>query len=215
MGRLIYAGIALALVLWAVDTSGAAAAQITYSGGPGVTFTSGATTIEFAGGTQVTCTSDVVAGTLAASPANTITNVTIEYMGCKSTGKSCTSTGEASGTIVTTTLHGTVVDLGNGTDVGLYLQPASGTKWFLQVKCGTAGFNTTGTLVSRLTPVGTKTATVSDTYNETEGSQELVRWNGEVTEHFWTGILGVKEERCALASTESLKVSGGEMTVEL
>lgn len=111
------------------------------------------------------------------SSATSATNVSVKFTGCTATGPfgiklACTSPGAASGEIVTSTLKGTLFYIKAGSsEVGIDLEPASGTQ-FAEFTCGgVQKIVVTGSVVGKLTPVNTLTNTFTLSFTQTAGKQ--------------------------------------------
>jgi hypothetical protein len=202
-----------ACVMSVVGVATASAAQITYTGTGGFTITSAEGTLETVGGLAITCTSDKGSGKLAASPAKSAT-LTVTFEGCATAGKKCQTGTDGSGVIKTNELTATIVDLTGGTTVGTVLKPTTGTAFVGSTKCGTVAFAAEGAVVGKLTPVGTKTKTLTDAFVQTAGVQSIQTWVGETTKNHLKAELGKGLEESGLQSSETLTLESGEGTVE-
>jgi hypothetical protein len=92
---------------------------------------------------SVHCTASKTIGEL--SSASTVQNIVVTFTGCKdaSSAVPCTTSGQASETIVTNKFHGTLVYLQTGSSkAGVLLKPAAGTT-FATFLCGLFGINVT------------------------------------------------------------------------
>lgn len=146
------AGFALValLLLGAVAANAASAAEFqakpsfpvrfTAKGGPGL--------LETKGGHSVTCLETTGSGEVAG--AASVANVSVHFKGCIAehlAALPCTSAGAASGEIVTNTISGTPVNLDTlHLQVGILLQPASGTTFAEFVCASTSGLPVKETL---------------------------------------------------------------------
>jgi hypothetical protein len=171
-------GIALAAVLafGALASANASAAQPQFFRGGAplaetVTFTgtSGAGTLQ-TGTTKVTCSSDTSSGSTKGSTE--VTGVVVTFKGCVSSGFPCTSSGQASGTIVTNKLKGKLVGIFTETGVGLLLEPETAGGLFAEFSC--AGFisaKVKGSVIGIVEPVGKEQTTGTLKFTpETAGS---------------------------------------------
>jgi hypothetical protein len=125
----------------------------------------------------VHCTANTSSGEI--SSATTAKKVKVIFKGCTSTGPfgikvNCSSSGAATGEIVSFLLKGLIVYIKAGTsDTGIDLEPESGTE-FAKFTCG-GGIETlsvTGTVVGVLTPVNSAfTTAFTLTFAQKEGHQ--------------------------------------------
>ena len=125
----------------------------------------------------VTCTSNSSKGNIAS--ATTVNKVNVIFKGCTSTGPfgikvNCSTSGAATGEIISTSLKGSLFYLTAGSNAaGTDLEPESGTE-FAKFTCG--GLETltvTGSVVGKLTPVnGPFSTSFTLTFSQKEGHQE-------------------------------------------
>jgi hypothetical protein len=111
-----------------------------------------------------------------------VAKVTVTYTGCKEGTSTCTTSGQASGTIVTKSLSGAVVEL-SATEkrAGMELKPESGTV-FAEFTCSIA-VKVEGCTIGEAKPV-----------NEFKSTGELLfEENGAKTGQLWTKAEGGAE----------------------
>jgi hypothetical protein len=179
------AGLA-ALALMAVVGAGTASASQPKAEPEGGTFpvsftgSGGAGKLEtVAEGTKVrtvNCEENTSSGEV--NSATTTKNVSVRFKKCTATGPfgikvTCTGgTGAASGEIVTKTLKGTMFYIkAASSEVGIDLEPESGTQ-FAEFTCGgVQKISVTGSVVGKLTPVNTLTNKYTLTFSQTAGKQ--------------------------------------------
>jgi len=110
----------------------------------------GATSLEATDGHQTACTSITISGgTISGSTAE---NVIITFHGCSAFSGfvSCNSSGQPSGTVVTTPLHAILVYLETGTNKkGLLLKPMVGTH-IMTLNCGGTSIAVHGEVLAEL-----------------------------------------------------------------
>jgi hypothetical protein len=219
MGRLA-APLTCPIVALAILTSMAASAQaalpqITYTLGGAFTVKSAEGVLETVGGVAITCTGDTGSGLLGASPTKNATNISIEFDGCKSAGKTCTTIGEAAGTIVTKKLIASIGYLNSAKKevAALLSQPTN--KAFAEFKCGTVLGSVDGEgVLAKLTPVNTIVKKWTLTFVQTAGVQALKKLEGDAEEFTLKAELGKGLEEAGLRSTEELGLVEGEGTLE-
>jgi hypothetical protein len=196
----------LALVLVAalagVTATAAEASTITYTGNGKFTGTGGSVTFETVGGTELSCSSDGGSGRLAASPAST-GEATVFFKGCKTAGKTCTTSGDESGEI-SDSGKGKLVKVKTG-EVALLIEIEPGH----QVKCGTVTITLRGDIIGPVGPIGTKTKSWSDTWRESKGLAEITEFEGKKT--IWESSFGEGAfEQTALEGSATLTLEEGE-----
>jgi alpha-tubulin suppressor-like RCC1 family protein len=161
--------------------------------------------IESEGGTKIACEGESATGEYS-GPAQ-VKNVMLKLTGCKltSSGEKCTSTGAATGEIVSGALEGTLGWIEPETNkVGLELTaPLEGL--MATAECGSTKITLGGELIGQITPTNTMRKTFTVRYKQKKGSQAV--------QHFWNEInnatleLSVgeaKPEQAALALEETL-----------
>jgi hypothetical protein len=168
-----FVGVGMASASEPVGTPNPVGFPVTFTGTGGTGLLE--TTPEPENGTvhKVHCTASKSSGEL--SSASTVQNVVVTFTGCKdaSSGVPCTTSGQASGTILTNKLHGTLVYLETGSSkTGVLLKPAVGTT-FASFVCGLFGINAnltvSGEVLGELTPVNVSTKTFTLTFKKASG----------------------------------------------
>lgn len=220
--RLFVKVLAMACVLSAVAVSAASAAlpEISYTGTGGIEATGGEGSLETAAGTTVTCKENVITAQLGTSPTKTASKVKLTFKGCKSAGKTCTTTGQAAGVIVgteTTAAIGYVkgtAPVEVGVSVGV-----NGTEE-AKFKCGeSTESKVTG---SAIAAVGSSTE-----YNKAKtsfpatfakgaakGSQLITKFEGGTEDKLEASINGGAVEKSNIQQTGTIKIIGGEATIK-
>jgi hypothetical protein len=152
----------------------------------GFTSSGGAATLATKGGKTVTCTSEKSTGEFIVGTDNKHEQTVVEFAGCKSNGFACTTTGKASGELVTNELLGEVgFENAAKKKTALKLYPAPSAKGkFIEFKCvglevkvrGKGEEAGAGILVNIKNDK--MTATESLKYKATKGVQKPVKWEG-------------------------------------
>lgn len=136
-------------------------------------------TLETVGKRIVSCKSDTSKGEINSS--TTIKGAKVIFKTCTAEGPFgkliCTSTGAAEGEIRSEALKGTLYYIGNGSEVGIDLEPESATsKVFASFTC--TGFLvsetitvTGGSVVGKLTPLNTSTTSYTLEFTQSAGKQ--------------------------------------------
>jgi len=184
---LALAAIATMAVMALVGTATAAASQPKAEPEGGAfpvsfTGTSGAGTLETVseGGSvrTVSCTADTSSGEV--NSATTVKNVKVKFTGCTTTGPfgnawTCTSSGAASGEVLTVALKGSLNYLKSGSsEVGIVLSPESGSS-FASFTCRgvflSENLSVGGSVIGKLTPVNTLTSGFTLSFSQSAGHQ--------------------------------------------
>jgi hypothetical protein len=126
----------------------------------------------------VSCTGNTSSGEV--NSATTVKNGKVKFTGCTTSGPfgnnwTCTSSGAASGEVVTAALKGTLYYLVSGTaETGILLEPESGAN-FASFTCKgillSETLTVTGAVVGKLTPVNSLTTSFTLTFTQTAGVQ--------------------------------------------
>jgi hypothetical protein len=144
--------------------------------------------LETVGGTEVKCTGTSVTGAEIANE-HAVKKIKITYTGCTAFFgiASCTTSGQASGTIVTNELEGELEYIGaSKNEVGVWFWPKAGkTKGTAFATFGCGGTTVTvrngtnnGGVVCGISPLNTFTTTSTLTCSQTKGVQKPVSyWN--------------------------------------
>lgn len=107
--------------------------------------------------------------------------MTLEFKGCESSGRQCTSTGASAGTINTSTLDGTLGFLNETKDeIGILLKAPG--EVFSEFSCEGENVKTTGSVVAQITPNWTVTFAVGE-----DGEQSFTHLEGKEEDHVLTG----------------------------
>lgn len=190
-------------------SSASAAAHYLQGGSPlnhavAFTGTSGAGTLQTVGGSKVTCTSDHVKGTLLNSTED---EAEVTFLGCTGPfGASCTTAGQATRVILTSTLKSELVNLVGG-GVGVLLTPKTAGGLFAEFSCLGVVIKVRGSLVGVATPVGVEQTTGTLTFTQSGGKQTPSKYelNGELkTAKLETSVGGGAFEESGESTTESL-----------
>jgi len=158
----------------------ASAAKLTYSGSGKFTVTGGANKFETVNGTQFGCKSQVGTGQLGKSPATTA-ELTLSFKGCGFLGKNCTSSGGTAGLVDTVKLLFTFGDIKTKEVGGALLKPASGTEFYVPVKCGEIEYKVKGSVIGEFTTkLDTQTSLFTIAFTQTlKGKQNITKFAGE------------------------------------
>lgn len=136
--------------------------------------------IESVAGAKILCTGQTASGEYHSTAQ--VNNVTLKLTGCElvSSGAKCSSSGAASGEIVSGTLQGTLgwVDK-EANKVGLELFPA-GEGLVAAAKCGSTTVALTGEVIGQITPLDAMRSTFTVKFKQKKGVQSF--------QHFWTEI---------------------------
>lgn len=206
-GLAAIAAVAAMAVVGAASAS--AAAQYLQGGSPlnhsvAFTGTSGAGTLQTVGGTKVTCTADDASGKLLNSTED---EAEVTFLGCKGPlGASCTSSGQATGVILTKTLKSELVNLVGG-GVGVLLTPKEAGGLFAEFSCLGVGVKVKGSVVGVVTPVGVEQKTGTLTFKQSGGKQSPSQYelNGSLkSSKLETSVSGGAFEESGEETTESL-----------
>lgn len=161
--------------------------------------------VESEGGAKIACEGESSVGEYTGTAQ--VKNVTFKLTGCKlaSSGEKCTSTGAATGEIVSGALEGTLGWIEPETNkVGLEVTaPLEGL--MATAECGTTKIALGGELIGQIVPTNTMRKTFTVRYKQKKGAQAV--------QHFWNEInnatleLSVEEakpEQAALALEQTL-----------
>ena len=161
--------------------------------------------IESVAGAKILCTGQTASGEYHSTAQ--VNNVTLKLTGCElvSSGAKCSSSGAASGEIVSGTLQGTLgwVDK-EANKVGLELFPA-GEGLIAAAECGATTIALTGEVIGQITPLDAMRSTFTVKFKQKKGVQSF--------QHFWTeinnetlelSIAGGAYEQAGLALEETL-----------
>jgi hypothetical protein len=212
--RLIGIAILAIFALTAITASAAsAAASIKYTGNGTFTISSGSGTLETSGKLVVSCTGDNGTGKLGASSATTA-ELTVTFTGCETAGLKCKSEGLANGNIQTVRLAAKLGDI-TATEVGILIKPQTGTAFLVPVLCGgEVPFTATGSVIGKLTPVGTETKTLTATFTQSKGLQTIKTFlNAGENNNLIAKIGSSGPEQAGLTSTETLTLKEGSGTL--
>lgn len=177
--KILSLGLVAVLALAAVSAASASASQPefqTESGKFGVSFEGSdeGGTLETVGERTVTCTGSTTSGGKIET-STTTEGSTITFTGCKASfGVSCKSAGQASGTIVTEKVKGTLVygKHSTGQVPSVLLEPEEG-EIFAVFTCAFTKSTVKGKVLGAITPVGGEFSTSSTlTFTQTGGVQE-------------------------------------------
>lgn len=154
------------------------------------TSTSGTSKLETVGGRVIECTADSNTGEFTGE--NTAGKVVVTFTGCKGpSGSTCTTSGKASGEIVTKEMSGELVDL-EGTEegakkVGIYFNKGGTVSPLAEFECLNLGngslVKVTGSLICQIKKVNTVTTSFTLTCGQTAGKQAFTHAEGETGTH--------------------------------
>ena len=136
--------------------------------------------IESVAGAKILCTGQTASGEYHGTVQ--VNNVTLKLTGCElvSSGAKCSSSGAASGEILSGTLQGTLGWVEKETNkVGLELFPA-GEGLIFAAECGSTAVALTGEVIGQITPLDTMRSTFTVKFKQKKGVQSF--------QHFWTEI---------------------------
>lgn len=134
----------------------------------GFTGTSGAGTLQTVGGSTVTCTSDKATGKLLNATED---EAEVTFSGCKGPlSAACTTSGQASGVILTKQLKSELVNLVGG-GVGVLLTPKEAGGLFAEFSCLGVVIKVRGSVVGVVTPVDSEQTTGTLTFSQSGGHQ--------------------------------------------
>jgi hypothetical protein len=163
---------------------------------------SGASTLETASGVQVACNKDIGQG--EATGPKAISQFTIKFKECSSSGHACGS----SGTITTNHLQGTMGYISKAAkEVGLDLASEAAGGLLMEFSCegGVANVKVRGSVIGKATPVNTPTSMYSVTFALTKkGKQNITKLEGEAEDVLETSKEGGAFEGSALETTDTV-----------
>lgn len=217
--RLFIKVLAMACVLSAVAVSAASAAlpEISYTGTGKIEATGKEGSLETAAGTTVTCKENVITAQLETSPTKNAKAVKLTFKGCKSAGKTCTSTGQAAGEITGKETTAVIGYVKKATEVGVSVG-ANGVEE-AKFKCGeSTESKVTGSAIA-LVGFGeyntAKTSFVATfAKGAAKGSQLITKFEGGTEDKLEASINGGAVEKSNIQQTGTIKILGGEATIK-
>jgi hypothetical protein len=187
-------------------TTSGSTAKYEWQPGPGAkpsfTSTEGLSTFETLAKSKMTCKSDSDKGEYTGPTSDT---ETITFSGCESSATPCTSAGQGSGTIVTTSLTSTlgVIDKAKK-EVGVSLEGPSST--FAEFECGGSSQVISGSVIGKL-PVNKLLTHFTETFTQAKGKQKPEQFEGQPKDTLRCGELqcGFKSKDTVL-NEETLEI---------
>jgi hypothetical protein len=168
--------------------------------------TSGKSAFQLSNEEKVTCTGDTGEGKLTGAKTS---ESTVKFEGCEALGFKCSSSGAKSG-VIETSIDSTLVYLakeGKATKtVGEDLQLAKE----VSITCLIVTLKVKGSTLCPLTPINTKTKSLTLTCKQTKGIQEYTEYEnekGEILKDITETTKSGKTFQSGLESTESLALS--------
>jgi hypothetical protein len=167
---------------------------------------SGASSFQLSNEEKVKCSSDSGEGKLTGEKTS---ESTVKFEGCEAFGFKCSSSGAKSG-VIETSIDSTLVYLAKEgkatTTVGEDLQLAKE----VSITCLIVTLKVKGSTLCPITPINTKTKTLTLTCKDTKGIQEYTEYEnekGEIVKDITETTKGGKTFQSGLESTETLELS--------
>jgi len=161
----------------------------------------GATAFESVSGSKITCKSSVDTAEYVGESED---RETITFSGCEALGEKCTTAGLPAGEIQTKLLRSLYGFIKHPADVGVSLEPATGTVW-AEFSCGKPFVVIRGSVIAPVTPVSKMTKTFKETFAQTGGHQEPESFEGAAKDVLETSIAGGAYEQTGFSSTDTVK----------
>jgi hypothetical protein len=222
--RLFAKALAVACVFSAVAVSAASALPTVSYTGTGankgkVTATGGEGSLETAAGTTVTCKENTITALLGASPATTATKVTVTFKGCKSAGKTCTSSGKAAGEITGKETGATVGYVKETAPKEVGVSVGKNAEELSKFKCGESTESSVKgsviAVVGKESEYNTAKTSFPATFAKgaTKGSQAVTKFVGGEEDKLEATINGGALEKSNIQQTGTISIVEGTATI--
>lgn len=220
--RLFVRVLTIACLSSGVATSAASASlpEISYTGVGYVTFTGKEGSLETITGITVTCKEVLLTGFLGASPTKNATSVKATFKGCKSAGKTCTTTKSSAGEIVTQSTYATFGYVKKATPKEVGISVGEWTLPLAYFKCGESNESTVWgdaiALVGSESEYNVAKSSFPMTFAKGlfKGMQAITKFEGGIEDRLEAAINGNGIQPGNIQQTGIMKLSSIEATIK-